>query len=210
MSVSTLPSQQVVLEGISWKTYERVLSELENRQIRLTYDGGVLEIVTPSAEHEHTKKLLGRMIEVMTEELDVPIRSGGSTTWKRRSLAKGLEPDDCYWVARESQVRGRAIDVEAGPPPDLAIEIDVHARSLDRLPLYASLGIPEVWRWNQGWLSIHVLRDGGHYDVVETSSCFPWLPPGKFAAFLRRWPDTDETTWIRSFRAWVRGHLRQP
>ena len=94
-----------VLFGVSWSTYEALVADLECGGTRLTYCRGALEIMSPSDEHEGIKKALARMIEAMTEELSIPISSGGSTTWKRRDLARGLEPDECYWVQNEAAVR---------------------------------------------------------------------------------------------------------
>jgi Uma2 family endonuclease len=212
MSVTaTFSEQRVLLSGISWQTYERLLADLGDRAIRLTYDRGNLEIVSPARPHERVKKLLGRMIETMTLELGVKIASGGSTTWKRRDLEKGLEPDECYWVQNEPRVRERDhIDLAIDPPPDLAIEVDISRGSIDRLGIHAALGVPEVWRFDRERLSIVVLQPDGEYAERSASPAFPWLPLGPFAGFLARRNATDETSWIREFRDWVRASIEAP
>jgi Uma2 family endonuclease len=145
------------------------------------------------------------MVETMTEELGIPIRSGGSTTLRNQLKDRGLEPDECYYVANERAVRGRKrIDLSVDPPPDLAIEVDISSSSLDQLAIYASLGVPEVWLYDGAVLEVHQLLSDGNYAKQTRSPAFPFLPLDEVERFLARRNETDETTWIRSFRAWVK------
>lgn len=210
MSVSTAPAEHVVLHGVRWETYERLSDELESRRTRLTYDRGTLEIMTPSRSREHIRHRIRRMIEAMTEELDIPIQGGGATTWRRRDLEKGLEANECYWVRNEPRVRALAeLDLTVDPPPDLAIEVDVYSSSLNRMSIYGALGVPEVWRWDDGRIVVSRRTAGGTYVASETSACFPWLPLADFTAWIDRADGENETAWIRAFRGWVRAHLRR-
>jgi Uma2 family endonuclease len=206
MSMASLQSEhRVVLTGVAWSTFESLLAETDHRGTRFTYDQGYLEIMSPSEEHERTKKLLGRMIEMMTEELEIPIRSSGSTTLKSELKQRGLEPDECYYVAKERAVRGRKrIDLSIDPPPDLAIEVDISASSLDQLEIYGVLGVPEVWLYDGATLKVHQLQPDGKYSRQSRSPSFPFLPLEEVERFLDRRDETDETAWIRSFRAWVK------
>jgi Uma2 family endonuclease len=205
VSMSTAPEQHAVLDGIRFDTYERLLEELGDRQVRLTYDRGTLEIMSPSSRHERIKHVIRRMIDTMTEELGIPIMGGGSTTWRRRDLEKALEPDECYWVQSEARVRGRLdLELPADPPPDLAVEVDVHARSLDRMPIYGALGVPEVWRVKDDVITVHLRGEDGSYRAADASACFPWLPMAELTAWLARSAKQDETSFIRAFREWVR------
>jgi Uma2 family endonuclease len=148
------------------------------------------------------------MIEAMTEELNIPILSGGSTTFKKELQQKGLEPDECYWVATEHAMRGRTdIDFEVDPPPDIAVEVEISRSVLNRLGIYAALRVAELWRSDGHWISIVQLQEDGTYAPVEQSPSFPWLPLAELGRFLRESSTTDETSWIRSFRAWVRAEL---
>lgn len=198
---------RVVLQGISWETYERLLSELDSRPIHLTYDRGSLEIMSPSREHERFKTLLGRLVEQLTLELEIPIASCGSTTWKSELLERGIEPDECYYVAHERLVRhGGDIDLATTPPPDLAVEVEISRSAVDRLGIYAALGIPEVWRWNGATLTVEVLEGGSYRQSLE-SPAFPELPLDVAERFLRDSRGRDETGWTREFRDWVRDRL---
>jgi len=207
--MATLTKQterRVVLSGIAWSTYEALLADLAHRPgTRLTYNRGYLEITSPSREHERFKKSLGRMIEAMTEELGIPISSAGSTTFKSELKLRGLEPDECYYVANELRVRGRdEIDLSTDPPPDLAIEVEITSNSMDKLEIYADLQVPEVWRYDGTTLQVWRLQSDGGYAEQPQSGVFPFLPLAEVQRFLADRNATDETTWIRSFRAWVK------
>jgi len=195
----------VVLYNIAWSTYEAIVADNGNPGTRFTYDRGTLEIMSPSKEHERLKKLIGRMIEALTEELEIPIQSVGSTTWKNALREQGIEADECYYVANESRVRGsREVDLSVDPPPDLAIEVEITGSWIDKLPIYAGLGVPEVWRYDGKALRVEVLQADATYAGQTQSRAFPFLPLADIPRFLDQRDATDETTWIRSFREWVR------
>jgi Uma2 family endonuclease len=198
------PGQRLLLSGIDWRTYRRLLRIFDGRPgLRITYDRGALEIMTTSPQHEHYRRLLGRFIEALTEELAMPLAGYGSMTF-RRPRRRGLEPDQCYWVTHEAQMRGRdAIDF-AYPPPDLVVEIDITSSSLDRLGAYASLRVPEVWRYDGGNFAFLTLQPGGTYVEAANSRAFPWLRSTDVAGFLALRGQLDETALLRQFRAWVR------
>ncbi len=207
MSTVRVPvSQRLVLHGVDWDTYVRLLRAFGERPgLRLTYDRGVLEIMTLTFGHESWGHLLGRLVVALTEELGLPVAGGGSTTMRRRRQRRGLEPDECYWIANEALVRGKdRIDLRADPPPDLVLEVDVTSSSLDRMSMYAALGVPEVWRYADRVLTFHLLGPDGHYSPSAHSRAFPGVAPGDVARFLALRGQADENTILRQFRAWVR------
>lgn len=172
--------------------------------MRLTYDRGLLEIRMPSDPHETYKKLLGRLVEALTEELNLEIRSLGSRTCDREDLAKGLEPDQCYYIQNEPAVWNKEkIDLKQDPPPDLAIEIDITSSSINRLEIYAALGVPEVWRYDgQAFRMYHL--ESGEYLGCDRSLAFPLLTTSDLQRFLDLKKTTKENALIRLFREWVR------
>jgi Uma2 family endonuclease len=197
-----------LLRNVSWRFYETCLAEIGDRAVRLTYHRGSLEMMSPSKEHERCKRAMGRIIEALTEELNIPIQSVGSTTWRRKELECGLEPDECYYVEHESAVRGRdEWDTATDPPPDLAVEIEISKPAVDRMAIYAGLGIRELWRYDGESLSVWRLETGNRYERSARSLSFPFLPLEEVSRFMAARNQTDETTWIRSFRAWVREHV---
>jgi Uma2 family endonuclease len=197
-----------VLYDIDWKTYTRLLRAFEGRRrFRLTYDRGTLEIMSPLWEHEGPAYVFGSFIDVLTDELNLPRRSGRTITLRRRRAQRGLEPDNCYWIANAPRVQGRArLDLRTDPPPDLAIEIDVTSSSLDRMSIYAALGVPEVWRLSPQGLTFNALR-GRAYQDQPTSLSFPGLTPADLSGFLTQLVHADETVLLRQFRQWVRQDL---
>lgn len=202
---------RLVLNHVGWKMYTRLLRVFaEKRGMRLTYDRGRLEIMSPLAVHDSSAEFLGQMVVVMTEELRMPRKSGGSTTLRRRQLLRGLEPDKCYWFANEAAVRAaERLDLAVDPPPDLAMEIDVTSSSLDRMGIYAAFGVPEVWRLEGGVLTFHVLA-GGAYTPRSPSPTFPMITPADLMAFLPLVGTQGETSVSLQFRTWFRQRIAAP
>ena len=195
----------IVLVGIRWETYEAILEDIGDRHVRMNYDGGILEIMSPAKRHEKGKRKIGRMIETMTLELDIEIDSGGATTFRRKIKEKGLEPDECYWIAHAPAVRDKdEIDLDVDPPPDLAIEAENTRTLVKRLPIYAGLGFPELWRYDGKKFRVLRLQADGTYAEKAESLSFPFLPMAEIARFLEEATGANETTWIRGFRAWIK------
>lgn len=193
-----------ILQGVRWQTYQSLALDLaETSGTRLTYDQGTLEIMTPLPEHEVNKRLLGRMVETTTQVLGLEIYSLGSVTWSREDLQRGIEPDECYYITREAAMRGKLnFDLRVDPAPDLAIEVDITSSSLDRLGIYASLGITEVWRFDGQELLIYVLQNGV-YEVQARSRVLSVLAKSDLLAFLRKRGKVGENALLREFREWL-------
>ena len=213
--------QRLVLTGVSWQEYGKFLRAFAGRRaVRLTYDRGVLEIMSPLHEHETDVDFLGQLAVALTEEMGLTRKAGGSTTLRRRKRRRGLEPDRCYWIASEPLVRGkRDINLHKDPPPDLAIEVDITRSSLDRLTLYGALGVPEVWRYDGEVLRVYHRREGGTYEEAPDSLAFPFLPVQELVRFVEQGQQSDDTAVARAFQEWVRlqilprvsgGEQRQP
>jgi Uma2 family endonuclease len=199
-------SSGVVFYDVTWNDYEALLRIVGERPIRVTYDEGAMEVFMPSFGHECDADLLGRMINVLTEELAISVVGGGTTTHKRQDLGKGVEPDKCYWFGENARrVRGkRQLDLKVDPVPDLVIEVDVTQTSLDRLKIFVALRVPEVWRSDGRGLQFLHLQANGVYQARATSRNLPTLRVSSVARFLKQGRTDDSTDWIRSFRAFVR------
>jgi len=204
--------QRLVLHGVDWDEYTRMLRAFAGRPgHRLTYDRGILEIVSPLFAHEIDGELLGRFVVVLTEELGLPVEAGRSTTLRRRRMRRGLEPDLSWWIAHAAQVRGkRHINLRIDPPPDLAVEVDVTGRSIQRMPIYARLRVPEVWRLDVHGLTFHVLQPNGDYSEQPHSLVFPQFTPTDLSNFLALRNQYDNNEVVRQFRAFVRQRLAKP
>jgi len=199
--------QHIVLDDASWELYEKLLRDIGDRPIRINYDQGRLEMMSPLPEHERPKKLIGRLVEALTEERGMEVASLGSTTFRRKDRAKGLEPDECYYFKDERKMRGRKrLNLKTDPAPELVVEIDITHRSVGREPIYAGLGVPEIWRRDGTRLECLELV-GREYRPRKMSLAFPFLAPGELTRFVRMWNREGENAIVRKFREWVRGEL---
>ncbi len=205
IATSTPAEQRTVLRNISWQTFETLLKETgEDRGSRFAYDCGTLEIMTPLFGHENPKSNLGNFIIALAEELEIEIKSAGSTTLKRKIKNRGIEPDNCYYIQNELAVRGKQeLDLETDPPPDLAIEIDITSSSVNKLGIYSTLGIPELWRYNGRVLKFYQLAEG-QYVECNFSLAFPIVSVTEMSRFIEQSKTSGEIALLKSFRAWVR------
>jgi Uma2 family endonuclease len=211
IAVTEKALEHVVLHDISWETYESIQREIGASHYRLTYNEGDLEIMTLSFGHENAGSWLGRLIFFLALEFQMDLCSGGATTLKRGLRKMGLEPDECFWIAHEKQMRGKKEwDAASDPPPDLAVEIDLTHSSVDRMGIYAALRIAEVWRLDGQGLTCHVLRSDGVYEIVAHSRAFPRLKLAEVEAFMALRYREEDNTIARMFREWVRTNLLPP
>ena len=197
------PGQRMLLHDVSWAEFERILDELgDSRSSRLAFDNGLLEIAMPLPEHQYAKEIIGDLIKALLEELDIEFCSLGSTTFKQVGR-KGIEPDQCFYIQHEAAIRGKnRIDLDFDPPPDLALEIDITSRSYPSL--YAALGVPELWQFEDGAMDIKALKDGRYVTVAESPS-FPGLPlQSVMIEHLQLSKTEGRNKALRSFRQWVR------
>jgi Uma2 family endonuclease len=213
-SAKPLPAgRHLLLSGVDWETYSRLLRAFAERPgIRLTYDRGELEIMSPLLEHDDDGRFLGRLVVALTEELGLPIKGGGSVTLRRRKKRRGVEGDESFWIANAHRMAGRRrLDLRTDPPPDLVIEVDVTHSSLNRLSIYAALGVPEVWRLDGKTLTFYALDQKGAYQSVSASRSFPLVTPADLLGFLQQAGQAgDENPVLRQFRAWVRQRHAAP
>jgi Uma2 family endonuclease len=177
--------ERVVLDRVSWETYERLLADDEGRRVpRLTYDQGVLELVTPSMPHEEDADIIAQVVKIVSAVLGVPIRSVASTTFRRKDLQRGFEPDASFYIQNELRIRGqREVDLEIDPPPDLVLEMEMSRSALDKLALFAGMGIPEVWRCDGERVTIRILEHDG-YRESGVSLALPVLTSEILERFL--------------------------
>jgi Uma2 family endonuclease len=196
----------VVLHNVDWRAYQAIGRALADRPaLRLTYDRGVLEIMVTSQEHEWFKRWFDRLITAWTEERDLPIACLGSMTFKKQKHLRGLEPDQCYWIAHEAQIRTKErIDFKVDPPPDLILEIDISRSSMNRMAIYGIMGVPEVWRYHKQKLAFLARQPNGSYAEILQSLSLPPLIPADLRPFLAMRASGDENAVIRQFRAWIR------
>ena len=203
--VTNRPStDRVILRNVSWETYERLLKDFESSSSpRLAFDQGVLEIMSPHLEHERANQTLATIVEIVLDELGLDFENAGSTTFKRETVKRGFEPDSCFYIQNVERIRNKKkIDMAIGPPPDLLIEVDLTHDSLNKFPLYAALGVQEVWRY-EDTLEIWLLnRD--RYVRHHSSVAVPILNDKLVSDLLESKQSMKRPAWLCQTRKRIR------
>lgn len=197
------PGQRVLLENVTWKELETIIAELgEHRAARIAYDRGILEIISPLAEHQFDKEIISDLVKALLEELNIEFRCLGSTTFKNQFMAQGIEPDQCFYIKNEAVIRGKKrLDLTIDPPPDLALEIDITSRT--HLNIYQGLKVPEVWRFENGILQINLLQNGVYVES-KSSLNFPNLPLIEvIPESLQKSRTIGRNATLKAFKNWV-------
>lgn len=205
--LSVPEGQTVLLHDVNWGEFEAILHELgEHRAARLAYSNGTLEIRMPLPEHEVNKEIIGDLVKILLEELEIDCECFGSTTFKREDMLKGLEPDQCFYLKNHEAMRGKLkVDLTVDPPPDLAIEIDVTSKT--KLTAYEGLGVSELWRYEHDKLQINVLVEG-KYIHSNCSLAFANLPiQDIIPQFIKQSKTLGRSPMLRAFRKYLREHL---
>ncbi|MCG8587331.1 MAG: Uma2 family endonuclease [Pirellulales bacterium] len=193
------------LYGVTWHDYQELLEALGDHNLKHTYDRGTLYMMSPRKDHDRVKTLIGRMIELMTFELDIDIQGIGSTTITSENVDRGFEPDEAYYIANELVVRDKELfEPDVDPPPDLVIEIDVTNSAEKRMPSFAAMGVPEVWRHTGDKLLFFVLNSDGKYDESRESHAFPFLAPDDIMTPLGKREGKSDNQVVREFLKVVR------
>jgi len=202
------PGSALRMDNVSWDDYEELLADLgESYSVRVFYDEGRMEIMSPASMHERPKNIINVLVSVLRDELDVDIESLGSTTYKEEWKAKGAEPDDSFYIQNASAVMGKDEDLDLAhdPPPDLVVEVDRSSSSLNRFPIYAGLGVPELWRVYQRRVRIWLL-EGNDYVESSHSRAFPFLTADAISSFLEKGITESSKKAAREFRQWIQQH----
>ncbi|MEW6281185.1 MAG: Uma2 family endonuclease [Candidatus Eremiobacterota bacterium] len=185
--------QRVLLNPCEWRTFESLVEQHPNA-VRFTYSEGMLEILSPSPEHEELSRAVETIVYVTAEELEIDVRPLGSTTQRSAELQKGFEPDSSYYVGN--------VDRDPGcDPPDLVVEVEISRSAIDKLPIFASLGIDEVWRCTTAGVQILRLQ-GDAYHEATRSGLFPLSAKGLTDRLSTR--KRSRTQWVRELRSWPR------
>jgi Uma2 family endonuclease len=200
------PGGRLILSGVDWEDYEALLYRLgDDSHLRVSYSGGRLEVMSPNTPHEKYKNLISALVRAIGYELEIDVISFGSFTMKIDRLRKGAEADDCFYIQHASWMIDRDhLELGVDPPPDLVVEIDLTLDSRKKFGIYASFGVPEIWRYDGQRLSVLQLIDGS-YVVSEFSLCFPFLRADKLIDLLSGVSSGTHQSW-RALHEWVRAN----
>lgn len=201
---SSATAEKHIYYGIPWNTYLQLLDELgDDSGFRLTYSHGVLEIMSPKRRHEQLTRLVDMVVTLLAFELGINVDNCGAMTLRVDSIESGGEPDSCFYITNENEVRGvEDIDLQIHPPPDIVLEVDITSPSLDKFQLYAAAGVPEVWRHDGDEMKIYALVEG-QYQLTTNSGCFPHLS----SEMLERYVDTRRSEGSTAMLQMVRNEI---
>jgi Uma2 family endonuclease len=199
--------QRVVLGHVSWETYESLLADhADVRSPRFTFSEGILEIMSPSSEHEELNHIMATIADIIAEEQQVEFKCLGSTTFRRRDLSRGTEPDSCFYIQNVESIRGKKeIDLMVDPPPDLVIEVEITSPAVAKLPVYARLRVPEIWL-HDGHAPRILRLSGDQYEESDRSGVLPSLTQSVLSAFCRQRGTLTTLAWRRMVRTWAKQH----
>jgi len=200
----TTSDQTVVLRGVRWETYERLLADQqETSGARLNFDCGTLEIMSPSSEHEKLKETITLLFQLLASELEIDVVAVGSTTFRRKDLRKGFEPDASFYIQNAEAIRNqKRIDLRRDPSPDLVVEIQITNPVIDKLSIFAAAKVPEVWVYRDDQIQILGLQSNA-YQKWAGSSFLPGVTDRVLTDFVRSSRTTKSVDWIKSVRKWV-------
>ncbi len=203
--IARLPEDTTVtFHHVSWEEYEELLTQVgEPAGLRISFDKGTLCAMTLSAQHEKYVRFTESLITAIRLRLRLKILGFGSATMRKRAESVGKEPDACFYIQTADQLGPRIqLDFAVDPPPDLAVEIDIHHDSLDKFPIYVELGVPEIWRYDGRALTIYHLQRK-RYVKREASQALPMLTGKLLTDYLNRLQSEDEFQVLLAFDAWL-------
>ncbi|MGI8669057.1 MAG: Uma2 family endonuclease [Aridibacter sp.] len=197
-------NKKLILQNISWEFYEQILDEYKgSNAVHFAYDDGFLEVEVPLSKHEVPIGLLSDIVSTICIEQELDIRNVGSTTFRKPARSKGCEPDSAFYIQNVRKIKGLLeIDLSKDPPPDLVIEVDVTSPSLNKLPIYAALGVTEIWLYKGEKVEFYKLY-GEFYQEIENSIVFPKLTSKIATEFLQSGIEENYSKWIKKVRQWV-------
>ncbi len=183
--------QRILLHNVSWKEYLIVRDVLDGPGLRMTYLLGELELMSPSPEHELWKTNIARLVELYAYIKGIDLYGYGSTTFKREAAERGAEPDECYLIGKK-----------LADTPEIVLEVIHTAPLLNKLEVYAGMGVHEVWVFKNGVFAIHELdRTTARYTARLSSTLLPNLDFTLVARYATR-EDTPKA--LREFEADIR------
>ena len=199
------PKSNLTLYEQTWEDYENLLETIgETRGLRISFDSETLEIMTLSTEHEHYAQIITRIVDRLSVSQDIEIVFFGSATIKKSQFAKGTEPDACFYVQSVKEIGDKIrLDFSVDPPPDIAVEIDLYHESLNKFPIYAALGVAEIWRYSDEKFEIYKLKNG-IYESIEKSESLPVLSAEILGQLLNRSRQERQTKILKEFENWLK------
>jgi Uma2 family endonuclease len=194
----------LVLQQFSWEDYERLIEDLtvSHARLRVTYDHGRVEIMSPLNEHEGYARFIDDLVRAFADYSHLKLEKFGGTTWRRRKLEQGLEADCCYYVTNADRIIGvKRIDLDTDPPPDIVVEIDITTESFSKFHIYAGLKVTEIWLYDGKKEKLKFYLLGGQsYHEINESAVLPGLRSVMIEKALNQSKVDGQTAALEAFR----------
>lgn len=218
MSDSSVTSEQrVVLDKIRWQKFQDLLTELgAERTARFAYQRGRMEMMTPNEQHERYSKLIESLLLVLADETYLKVVGFNSALLQQPELECAIAPTACFYISHAPEMTGKSeLDLSRDPIPDLVLDIAFTSSAIDKLPIYAALGIPEVWCYTSDnnskpvpkqELMIYQLQNQQYYPS-ETSAVFNFLSAARVLEFIEQSDSLGLVQALQLLRAWVQERI---
>ncbi len=186
-----VPDTPIILYGVSWENYENLVCELDGSSVQMTYNRGILKIMSKSPQHEYYIEFLKQLVGILSRVILKKVIHFGGPTIKKSFHKKGVEPDACFYVSRANLVSGRANANVSEIVPDIVVEVDVTHADEDKFEIYSAFGISEFWRYGENNFQIFRLENA-EYKEVTASIELPQLSAKTLTEFLNRSKNEDQ------------------
>ncbi len=199
------PGQSAVISGLTWAGYQWLdrRRDAVRPKLKMAYHRGSLELMVVSFFHDGVSRRLDNLLKLFCVAHGIPMRGAGGMTVHREDLDSALEPDESFYIQNVSAVAGlRDLDFSIHPPPDLAIEIDHSRSSLGKQPIYAALGVPELWRHSADTVTFLTRTRRGAYRSQPASRALPLVTSADVTRLVYLEPD-DDTAFLATVMAWA-------
>jgi Uma2 family endonuclease len=203
--ISHLPEDStVIFHKLTWNDYLNLSDQVgENHRLRLSFNEGTLKVMSLSPTHEKYVAFINRLMSQLSFRLRLNILFFGSATMRKQKAQKGNEPDASFYVQKASAIGHRIeLDFTVDPPPDVIVEVDIHHDSINDDPIYAALGVPEIWRYDGHVMHILYLH-GETYEAAAASRALPMLTAAILTEYLERLRRDGEFAAILAFDEWL-------
>jgi len=191
-TLAPVPAEQRMLLRATWKEYVLLRDLMDSPGLRMTYSKGSLELMRPSRAHEMWKTNIARLVELFAHRRGIELHGYGSTTFKKEMEDRGAEPDECYLIGEELR-----------DYPHIVLEVVHSSPLLNKLEVYAPMGIQEVWVFRDSAFQIYALDAGGAAYGNRASSTL--LPALDFAMVARYAVRADTPRALREFEKEIGG-----
>ncbi len=146
--------QHILIQG-TWEHFKLIQQGFAATPgAKLSYYQEAIEILMPGEDHEFFSRVIHYLVTTFLLQKGIKFKMTGAKTQEK--------PGEVSAQADESYCLG-----ESKPIPDLSIEV-IFSSGGNKLVRYQALGVPEVWFWEDGVLTLHHLRENG-YEQSEQS-----------------------------------------